>query len=479
MEEAQKIVNESKEQMIDLLSPLTDPIIELVGEDVMRELLEEIVIEDQVTMDYTENLLIEALNEMAAGHIVDYREEQIANDSLFGNVRTSKSARARVEAGTQSLLDYLYMFCLISTKDIEEFRRAFDAADQDHVETLDTKQTVSALAIACGTSAVEFLAVDVAGYLDLLAGSAADGRVPFHLFTIIAAMCRKIVNVLQLSDGDQMVPAGTTLGDDGVRTLPDGTKLLLDGTVILLNGVRMLPNGNKRLINGTLVRADGTKILPDGRKVMVDGKVFMPNGAAAEPLTDEEIEVAGGVEKADRPASASASGYSTTTTTATTTTTTKVFGAAGGVPTNATREGVGVEFTAKCLLKKKESTFKLGRQLLVMLRRAKQYFYLCNVDRADGKVPLNDVEAELVAGQMDANEVSMVVRGMKQSGLSKIGFLDFLDYAPLFAQIHDNIVENPMSLDEKALLLNVIGALGQTHSAEEVTMKAASKWHRK
>lgn len=53
MEEAQKIVNESKEQMIDLLSPLTDPIIELVGEDVMRELLEEIVIEDQVTVDYT------------------------------------------------------------------------------------------------------------------------------------------------------------------------------------------------------------------------------------------------------------------------------------------------------------------------------------------------------------------------------------------------------------------------------------------
>ena len=123
--------------------------------------------------------------------------------------------------------------------------------------------------------------------------------------------------------------------------------------------------------------------------------------------------------------------------------------------------------------------FVTGRQLLVMLRRAKQYFFLSNVDRADGKVPLSEVEAELVAGQMDAQELSAIVHGMKQLGLHRIGFLDFLDYAPLFAQVHDNIVENPMSLDEKALLLNALSVFtgtSQFQSQEATPMKAASKW---
>lgn len=528
LDQASKVAKKGGQPLLDLLSPLAEPIIAMVGDDLIVELLTDIVTEDKAVVDYCDVLMVEVLDEIATEAINEYREEQIANDAVFGDIRTSKSARARVEDGTQSLLDYLYMFCLISMQDLDDFRRAFDAADQDGDGMLNTNEAMSAISIICGASAVEFQAADIAGYLGMLTDGLSESKMPFHLFTIIAAMSQKVAKVLT---SEQTLPAGTVLGTDGTRTLPDGTKLLLDGTVVLLTGVQLLPNGDTLLQNGTVLRSDGTKILSDGRKVLQDGRVFMANGAAAPPLDDDEIKATrgGSAARSSRSARAAttfvaaagnrANGGGAAALDATrgggggnnigggdgavaSSAANMLSGALSGLasqsrtgttnppPTlkvdrdrvNPAREGAGVEFTGSSLLKTKEAKFRLGRQLLVMLRRAKQYFFLCNVDRADGKVPLSDVEAELVAGQMDAQEVNMIVRGMKQAGLHRIGFLDFLDYAPLFAQIHDNIVENPMSLDEKALMLNaltVFTGTGQFQSQEAVSVKAASKWQHK
>ena len=356
-----------EDQLAELLTPLTEPLLESVGDDIIQELLKDILLEDAVVVSYTGDLIADVLGDCISETIVEYRKEQTANDTLFGDVRSSKSARVRVEKGAQTLLDYLYMFCLISLADLEEFRRAFDAADQNGTGSLDTVQTTRAISLVCGASAVEFEGSDVAGYLGVLVDSPVS-RVPFHLFTIIAAMSKKVTRVLNTGN---TLPAGTVLGVDGTRTLPDGTKLLLDGTVVLLTGVQLLPTGDTILKNGTVLRPDGTKILPDGRKVLQDGRVFLPNGAAADPLDDDEIEAArnGSAIGASRSAAPAAHVLSAGGNAAGagafdngTRRRDPVTGGASVVDRDPpTRKGPGVEFTGKSLLKTKESKFRLGQ----------------------------------------------------------------------------------------------------------------------
>ncbi|XP_022106904.1 mediator of DNA damage checkpoint protein 1-like [Acanthaster planci] len=87
--------------------------------------------------------------------------------------------------------------------------------------------------------------------------------------------------------------------------------------------------------------------------------------------------------------------------------------------------------------------------LEVKMQQAKELFFLLadEDDEADGgEVPIQNLVVELEAGGLKPEHVKLVVEKFNREGKGTVDFLDFLTYIPLFIDIHENIISDPLNL---------------------------------
>ena len=86
--------------------------------------------------------------------------------------------------------------------------------------------------------------------------------------------------------------------------------------------------------------------------------------------------------------------------------------------------------------------------LEVKLDKAKKLFYLM-CDRADivpdGYCTVEALGIELTAGGLSRENMEMCLRKFNREKKGFVDFLDFLTYVPLFVEIHESILTNPLT----------------------------------
>ncbi|XP_071961560.1 uncharacterized protein [Antedon mediterranea] len=80
----------------------------------------------------------------------------------------------------------------------------------------------------------------------------------------------------------------------------------------------------------------------------------------------------------------------------------------------------------------------------------KAMFY-CNVnsERSDNHITSESLQIELRAGGLNRAQEQYVMKLMKPNEYSDISFIDYMAYIPLFLSMHENIIDNPLNMEEK------------------------------
>jgi len=85
------------------------------------------------------------------------------------------------------------------------------------------------------------------------------------------------------------------------------------------------------------------------------------------------------------------------------------------------------------------------------MKRSKDYFYVIAND--DGDIDEDELTVELNAGRIVHSENETIVEKMLTSEVGTVSFLDFLVYIPLFLNIDNDILTNPLSNDRRSLVV--------------------------
>eukprot|EP00043_Microstomoeca_roanoka_P016890 m.174637 g.174637 ORF g.174637 m.174637 type:complete len:1017 (-) comp16541_c0_seq1:891-3941(-) len=83
------------------------------------------------------------------------------------------------------------------------------------------------------------------------------------------------------------------------------------------------------------------------------------------------------------------------------------------------------------------------RALEAKLRLAKHLFYVNDL-RKNGTISIEALEIEMQAGNLKSSHRQEVLEQITKEGLDELTFLDYLAYIPLFLDIHDAILDNPL-----------------------------------
>jgi hypothetical protein len=81
------------------------------------------------------------------------------------------------------------------------------------------------------------------------------------------------------------------------------------------------------------------------------------------------------------------------------------------------------------------------------LTKAKDWFmtmFMDNDYQAAGAISLDDFELEMRAGRADPFVITTVVDTLRLQGLDELSFLDYLSYLPMFANLHEQVMVNPL-----------------------------------
>ncbi|XP_033113993.1 trichohyalin-like isoform X1 [Anneissia japonica] len=80
----------------------------------------------------------------------------------------------------------------------------------------------------------------------------------------------------------------------------------------------------------------------------------------------------------------------------------------------------------------------------------KAMFY-CNVnsERSDNHITAESLHIELRAGGLNRAQEEYIMSLMKPDEYSDISFIDYMAYIPLFLSMHENIIDNPLDMEEK------------------------------
>ncbi|XP_074656117.1 uncharacterized protein LOC141909562 isoform X2 [Tubulanus polymorphus] len=84
----------------------------------------------------------------------------------------------------------------------------------------------------------------------------------------------------------------------------------------------------------------------------------------------------------------------------------------------------------------------------VKMERCKELFFLLDqedVEVAPGKVAARSLGVELAAGGLSSDHTKYVVNKLNRETKGEVDFVDFLTYVPLFIEIHDRIISDPLS----------------------------------
>ncbi|EGD77251.1 hypothetical protein PTSG_12711 [Salpingoeca rosetta] len=83
------------------------------------------------------------------------------------------------------------------------------------------------------------------------------------------------------------------------------------------------------------------------------------------------------------------------------------------------------------------------RALEEKLKHAKHLFYVNDL-RKTGTISMEALEIEMQAGNLKSSHRREVMQQIAQEGIEELTFLDYLAYIPLFLDIHDAILDNPL-----------------------------------
>lgn len=100
--------------------------------------------------------------------------------------------------------------------------------------------------------------------------------------------------------------------------------------------------------------------------------------------------------------------------------------------------------------------------IIATKKKAMMMFFVDASD--DCTLPLDDLSNLLSAGRVPEEHVQAIVNKLAVSGDS-ISFLDYLTYLPLFHDLHEDIVENPLERDARSLEANCNAMTAQFGSA--------------
>ena len=92
---------------------------------------------------------------------------------------------------------------------------------------------------------------------------------------------------------------------------------------------------------------------------------------------------------------------------------------------------------------------KAPEALRVSLTKAKDWFmsmFLQNDAQLAGAISLDDFELEMRAGRADPFVITTVVDTLRLQGLDELSFLDYLSYLPMFANLHEQVLINPLRM---------------------------------
>lgn len=89
--------------------------------------------------------------------------------------------------------------------------------------------------------------------------------------------------------------------------------------------------------------------------------------------------------------------------------------------------------------------------LEVKMEKCKELFFLLedNDNVLDGKITADMLAVELAAGGISPEHVDYIINKFNRDQDGMVEFLDFLIYVPLFIEIHQRIISNPLSLDRE------------------------------
>ena len=73
--------------------------------------------------------------------------------------------------------------------------------------------------------------------------------------------------------------------------------------------------------------------------------------------------------------------------------------------------------------------------------------YEGHADKPHGTIPINSLCVELQAGGLTAEHLSFVTDKFNTTQKGYVEYMDFLTYVPLFVELHDRIVSNPLSTE--------------------------------
>ncbi|XP_064652020.1 uncharacterized protein LOC135502839 isoform X2 [Lineus longissimus] len=84
----------------------------------------------------------------------------------------------------------------------------------------------------------------------------------------------------------------------------------------------------------------------------------------------------------------------------------------------------------------------------VKMAKCKELFYLLSdqdIDAPDGKITARSLAVELAAGGVSPEHTKYVLSKFNRERKGVVDFLDYLTYVPLFIEIHDRIISDPLS----------------------------------
>jgi len=67
------------------------------------------------------------------------------------------------------------------------------------------------------------------------------------------------------------------------------------------------------------------------------------------------------------------------------------------------------------------------------------------MDKPNDTIPMSSFGVELIAGGLTKDNLEFVTRKFNRTQKGYVEYMDFLTYVPLFVELHDRIVENPLN----------------------------------